>query len=156
LYYYKSSNCNLYKLDEEKSVFSHKGHTLKNYEKIIFLKKEMRDYINEKVIKNKQSPLILMEMLNDKFKSDISYKTIVNYLSTANKNLFGTTTDEFNNLLKVLDEMKTSGLTLHFDYNFDAKTHEIKNMIFSSKYMIQRFEKFNDVMICDTTFGVNR
>ena len=52
----------------------------------------MREYINEKVIINKQSPLILMEKLNDKFESDIDYKSTVNYLSKANKNLFGTTT----------------------------------------------------------------
>jgi len=64
------------------------------------------EYINKKIIQKKHSPLDLMEKVNDKFNSDLGYKTIVNYLYKANSGLFGTTTEEFSNLLQLLEEMK--------------------------------------------------
>ena len=52
--------------------------------------------------------------------------------------------------------MKNSGLEYICNFNQDPESLEIKNLFFSTSKMIDSYHKYNDVVICDTTFGVNR
>ena len=68
--------------------------------------KEIKDYIDEKIIQKKHSPSILLDFINDRFKTNIGYKEILNYISKKNKSLFGNSSEEFSNFINLLNEMK--------------------------------------------------
>ena len=107
----------------------------------------------KKSFKKKHSPSILLEFINDRFKTNIGYKEILNYISKKNKSLFGNSSEEFSNFINLLNEMKNSGLEYICNFNQDPKTLETKNLFFSTS---DSYHKYNYVVICDTTFGVNR
>ena len=101
LYYGKKENSKVYSLYAEKCNFSHKNHEPKDVDKILFLTKEIKDYIDEKIIQKKHSPSILLDFINDRFKTNIGYKEILNYISKKNKSLFGNSSEEFSNFINL-------------------------------------------------------
>lgn len=115
----------------------------------------MKNFIFEKMIIKKYCPSDIVELVNAKFASNIDRKTISNYLSRINSDLFGSSDSEFKNLISLLNEMEKMGFENYFDFKY-SEDLKIQNIFLSNSKIIKQFNKFNDVLICDTTFGTNR
>jgi len=121
LYFSKNLDKNLYELIEEKSFFHHDNHAICDKVKSL-VTSEIKNYINEKILKSKYTASTLMELVNDKFSSNFDYQIISNYINRVNKQLFGSPSNEFNNMLKLLEEMKKSQLDYHYEYKCEEGT----------------------------------
>jgi len=86
LYFDKINEEKKYIFDKNKSLVQHKNHTV-GIDKNIYFTEEMRNFIQEKIIKKKYNPSNFVELVNAKFSSNINL-TISNQIRKVNKTLF--------------------------------------------------------------------
>ena len=104
----KTNGDKKYELNKKRSIFNHKNHSLID-KSTYLLTEDMKNFIFEKMIIKKYCPSDIVELVNAKFASNIDRKTISNYLSRINSDLFGSSDSEFNNLISLLNEMEKMG-----------------------------------------------
>lgn len=101
------------------------------------------------------SPKEIQEKLNLKFGTEFEYSKVRNAYYKVKKTLFGIPNHEAQDLVQLLKPLRESGFLL-----FETKSNNLNNaleaVVFCSSGMIHLYRHYKDMLILDTTFGLNR
>jgi len=119
------------------------------------INKEVLKVIEDLLIHKSHTPKELHEKINLKFDKNFNYSQIRNTYYKVKASLFGIASNEAQDLIQLLKALKDLGYVC-----FDIKSHPQKKnleaVIFATPGMLQLFQKYKDMAIMDTTFGLNR
>jgi len=97
-----------------------------------------------------------VEELKDKFGEEYEYQTIANIQHSIERDLFGTPTEDAENLRCLVSNLKTKFQDFLGDYKYDEDSKQLTALIYATPKMRSLAEKYMDLLVMDTTFGTNR
>ena len=65
---------------------------------------EEKEFIQKKLTQKKYNPSSLLEIVNEKFESQLDYDSLANYMLKIENKLFGNRSDEFNTFVNLMEE----------------------------------------------------
>jgi zinc finger SWIM domain-containing protein 3 len=95
----------------------------------------------------------MQEIINTKFDIQLDYLTTRNAIRKMD--IFGEPSKDANNLIDLVRNLKTRNHNVFYDYSTDGD-NKLERFFLASPSMIRNLQIFGDIIICDTTFGMNR
>jgi zinc finger SWIM domain-containing protein 3 len=102
-----------------------------------------------------ESVKTMREVVNAKFNMDLDYIMVKNTMKRAQKAIFGDPSFDAKNLIEILKKLQKDNYKLEFNYS-TCKEGELENLFWATSSMIRNLHYYGDIIICDTTFGMNR
>jgi len=96
----------------------------------------------------------VQDNVETKFDCEINYKTIKNFYYKVINKLFGQPNDDAKGLVNLLEILKKKGST-YFNQLLSNNGH-LEALVFATLDMIELYKLYKDMLILDTTFGLNR
>jgi len=111
--------------------------------------------IKNLLITKSYTPKDVYEKINFKFDKKFDYTKIRNAYYKVKASLFGTPNNEAHELIKLLESLKNLGF-IHFAAKAHPQNKNLEALVFASEGMISLYRSYKDILILDTTFGLNR
>jgi len=116
--------------------------------------KDILSAIRNLLIEKNHTPKQIQEKLNYKFNTKFNYQKIRNIYYKVKRQLFGQVNNEAKDLIDLLETLQQNEL-VHFDKLLSPEGN-LQALVFMTPGMISLYKLYKDMMILDTTFGLNR
>ena len=146
-----------YQKDDQRFIFNPKSEIKHNHELIprTIINEEVITIIKSLLISKNHTPKEIHEKINLKFDKEFDYNQVRNIYYRIKSSLFGSPNyeaQELVNLLKVLKDLKL----INYSVKIGQEKKNLEAVVFSSNGMIDLYKQYKDMIILDTTFGLNR
>jgi len=162
IYYFLEKSCTfklMFTLNSEKGIFEfqEKKSILKHNHQLnpkMYIHQTALQFIKEIMLEKNLSIKEVLEKVNLKFDLKVSYSTVKNVYYSVKSKLFGKANEDANNMSFLLHKLQEKDFL-----KYDCLRSEEKNLralIFVTKGMVSLYQNYKDMIIIDTTFGLNR
>ena len=119
-----------------------------------FLDEKALQHIKDSLLKKSYSISELRDRINLKFDINIEYDAIKNVYYKIKLQHFGKPNQEAQKLFELLELLKDKNF-IKFAY-LKGPQYNLRAFIFTTNLMISHYENYYDMIMLDTTFGMNR
>ena len=137
-------------LNDKKSTFIY-SHPLNLDE---YMTEEHIKYLEVLIVEKNSGPKEVREKINAKFSRKFDYTTVKNAYQRTKIKLFGTVNNDAINLIELLEALQKKQY-LKYEKLLSSQGH-LRGLVFATEGMLSLYEQYNDMIILDTTFGLNR
>ena len=145
-----NSSNKTFEFQEDKSTLYH-DHELKPGK---YIDEAAFKFIEEIMLEKNLSIKEVLEKVNLKYELDLNYSTVKNVYYSVKSKLFGRANKDAFSMIELLQKLQEKDF-LRFDRLVSSENH-LRAFIFVTKGMVSLYKNYNDMIIIDTTFGLNR
>jgi len=119
-----------------------------------FITEEMENFIESLLIEKSVTNKEVQESLKLKYEIKFSYYDVKNACFKIKSKLFGKANEDARTLIKLLEELKENKM-IFFD-KLIGHNQNLRAFLFVTNGMASLYKEYKDIIILDTTLGLNR